>query len=113
VAVADVNHDGVSDIITAPGPTGGPHIRVFSGVDGRPLSGPVGSFLAYDSRFTGGVTVAAADVNNDGFADIITGADAGAAPHVKVFSGKDGTLLKSFLAFDGTFAGGVNVAGGD
>ena len=29
VATADINGDGVSDIITAPGPGGGPDIRVF------------------------------------------------------------------------------------
>src|SRR5207244_3072824 len=31
------------------------------------------SFLAYDSAFTGGVTVATGDINGDGMDDIITG----------------------------------------
>ena len=29
VAIADINHDGRNEIVTAPGPTGGPHIRAF------------------------------------------------------------------------------------
>src|SRR5262249_58835834 len=58
------------------------------------------------STFGGGVRVAAADVNGDGFMDIVTGAGPGGGPHVKVYSGKDGSLLRSFYAYEPTFAGG-------
>src|SRR5207302_3111149 len=51
--------------------------------------------------------------NGDGIPDIITGAGAGGAPHVKVFSGADGALLMSFFAYDPAFRGGVFVAAGD
>jgi ELWxxDGT repeat protein len=109
VAVGDVTGDGVPDIVTAPGPGGGPDIRVFEGRTGV----LVREFLAYDPSFVSGVFVAAGDVNGDGFADIITGADAGGGPHVKVFSGADGTLLASFMAYSTAFTGGVRVAAGD
>ena len=63
---------------------------------------------------SGGVNVAAGDVNGDGRDDIIVGAGPGAGPHVKVFNGADlSTLLHSFLAFGPGFRGGVNVAAGD
>src|SRR5207253_1004299 len=70
-------------------------------------------FFAFDPAFTGGVYVAAGDVNNDGFADIIVGADGGGGPNVVVHSGKDGALLLSFFPFDPRFTGGVRVAAGD
>ena len=113
VATADVNADGTADIITAAGAGGGPHVRVFDGITGNQLAGPIGSFFAYNANFLGGVFVAAADFNGDGRADIITGAGAGGGPHVKVFSGADGSLLASFFAYDPAFSGGVRVATAD
>jgi streptogramin lyase len=109
VAMGDVNGDGDPDIVTAPGPGGGPEIRVFDGVSGALIM----DFMAYSPAFTGGVYVACADVNGDGHADIITGPDAGGGPEVRVFSGKTQALIFDFLAFPGTFAGGVRVAGAD
>jgi hypothetical protein len=109
VAVGDVNGDGVPDIITAPGPGGGPDIHLYDGRNGALL----GRFWALEPNFTGGMYVAAADVNGDGFADIICGGDAGGGPHVTVFSGRDRTIMYSFFAFEMDFTGGVRVAGGD
>jgi VCBS repeat-containing protein/autotransporter-associated beta strand protein len=109
VAIGDVDRDGENDIIVAAGAGGGPHVKVFSGANGSEIR----SFFAYDAGFSGGVSVAAGDVNNDGWADIITGAGAGGGPHVKVFSGADGSELASFFAYDPAFSGGVSVAAGD
>jgi hypothetical protein len=109
VAAGDVTGDGLSDIITGVGPGAGPHVKVFDGDTGA----EVRSFFAYSPSFQGGVFVAAGDVDGDTFSDIITGADAGASPHVKVFSGQTSTELRSFNAFAPSFAGGVRVAAGD
>jgi hypothetical protein len=109
VAAGDVNGDGVPDIITGAGAGGGPHIRVFDGV----THAVIREFFAYDAGFHGGVSVAAADVDGDGLADIITGAGPGGGPHVKVFSGADNHELYSFFAYSAGFTGGVFVAAGD
>ena len=62
VARGDVTGDGVDDIIVAP-VVGAPHVKVFDGVTGA----EVRSFLAFDPGFLGGITIAAGDVNGDGF----------------------------------------------
>ncbi len=110
VAVGDVNGDGVDDIITGAGAGGGPRVVAINYADGKVLA----DFFAFESAFRGGVTIASADVNKDGFDDYIVGTGVGGAPRVTVYSGKDPTVqLANFFAFDSSFRNGVNVAGAD
>ncbi len=111
VAAGDVTGDGFADIVTGAGAGGGPHVRVFDGVTGDQIAGPLGSFYAYTPAFSGGVRVAAGDVNADGVADVITGAGPGGGPHVRVFDGASGDEMFGFFAFDGPFEAGTFVAG--
>ncbi len=67
------------------------------------------SFFAYSSTFTGGVRVAAEDVNGDGFADIITTPGAGIPSQLTVWQGTSLVNLQSFNAYDPAFLGGVFV----
>ena len=109
VATGDVDGDGTPEIVTGAGPGGGPHVKVFNGVDRSELPG----FFAYDKAFHGGVSVSTVDWNNDGRADIVTGAGPGGGPHVKVFDGKTGTTIDSFFSYVRSFDGGVAVSAGD
>ncbi|MFO0847175.1 MAG: RHS repeat-associated core domain-containing protein [Gemmataceae bacterium] len=113
VAAADFSGDGYPDLVTAAGPGGGPHVRVFDGKTGLQIPGPLGSFFAYDPAFRGGLQIAAGDVTGDGAADLITAADEGGGPHVQVFDGTTGTVVSSFFAFEPQFRGGVRVAVGN
>lgn len=69
--------------------------------------------LVYDHTFRGGVRLAVADVTGDGVADVITAPGPGMAPWVKVFDGASGNLLRTFLAYNPRWTGGVLVAAGD
>ena len=109
VAAGDVNGDGVEDVITAPGPGGAPHVRVFNGRDGSSLF----SFFAFDPGWTGGLFVTTGDVCGDAAPDVIVGADAGGAPHVKAFDAETMAEFASFFAFSPGFTGGARVAAGD
>jgi hypothetical protein len=124
VAVADVNGDGIDDVITGAGFGGGPHVKVFAGVGSNgtvtsiDTANPIASFMAYDIMFNGGIWVAGADLNGDGSADIVTGAGSGGGPHVKVFAAQGTGVdtanpIASFMAYGIGFRGGVHVAAAD
>jgi hypothetical protein len=107
VAVGDVNGDGAHDIITGTGPGTTPEVRVFDGSS----TNPIGEFFAFQSGYSGGVFVSAADLNNDGRSDIIAGAGPEAPAAVRVFRGLEGEVLAEHFAFGKEFQGGVCVAG--
>jgi hypothetical protein len=117
VAAADFDLDGSADIVVVAGPGGGPHVRVFDefGIPFVPTSAVMlsNSFFAYSAGFTGGVYVAAGDVNGDQIPDIVAGAGAGGGPHVIAFSGANGSPIASFFAYAPDFEGGVRVATAD
>jgi hypothetical protein len=69
--------------------------------------------LAYPVGFSGGVRVAVGDVNGDLIPDIITAPGRGAAPLIKVFDGRTGSLMRAFFAYPSSVTTGVNVAAGD
>lgn len=117
IAAGDIDGDGVDEIITAPKSKGGPNVKIFDLIDGE-MKVAVSGFMAYDSKFRGGVSVAAGDVNGDGKDEIITGVEKGGGPQVRIYEVKSGenevSLLSSgFFAFDKNFRGGVNLAAGD
>ncbi|MFO0807997.1 MAG: hypothetical protein U0746_05200 [Gemmataceae bacterium] len=104
VSVAAGDLDGIvgafglvdDEVITAPGPGGGPHVRGFR--DGP--AGPVGMFnlIAYDPDLRTGVTVAAGDLDGDGLAEVVTGPGIGGGPHVRAFR-ITGQVIADFMAY--------------
>jgi hypothetical protein len=110
VAVGDVNRDGRADVITGPDVGAQPMVKAFSGAD---LTSTLRSFSAYATGFKGGVRVAAADVDGDGHADIITGPGPRGGATVKVFDGASGGLMSSFATSLPGPGQGVYVGAGD
>jgi hypothetical protein len=114
VAVGDVDHDGFRDIILGPGGTGGgQNLLIISGralltqfkltpttIDSTVVGVPPIALpsLQYSPPFIfpDGIHVGTADLNNDGFADILLGGGPG-----------NSTLLNTFL----TAAGGSTTQG--
>lgn len=106
-AVGDVDGDGKNEIVTVPLSGGGPHVRIFD-QQGK----LTGQFMAYPPGFVGGLSVAVADMNGDMIDEIITVPLVGGMPHVRIFNMR-GTVLGQFMAYAGTFRGGVRLVAAD
>ena len=110
---ADVNGDGVPDIILGTGPFGGSSIRIL---DGRTFADLVPGFSAFETSFTGGVFLAAGDFNGDGRAEIVVTPDEGGGGRVRVLdlaSGSPQVMADFFGIDDSNFRGGARAAVGD
>jgi hypothetical protein len=118
VAAADVNGDGVVDLITGAGPGGGPHALTFDGTSvaqGSPSPTVLDSFYAFnDGNDTAGVYVSGGPLGSDARASIVIGNGEGGSEmvggmpvDVEVLSGAG--VATYFNAFPG-MTPGVRVA---
>ncbi len=105
VAAGDLDGDGKAEIITSPGPGGGPHVRVWSGV-----MLPIRDFFAYDTGMNDGVTVSV--LRTKWGTAIVTGVESWTSPLVRRFSA-EGSLLKEFYAYTTSSRAGVSIASWD
>jgi RHS repeat-associated protein len=113
VAVADVSGDGVGDVVTAQGGGGSNQVKVYDGATFKALKGTLGGFSPFTTAEAAGVWVAAGDVTGDGKADIVVGTDGNTNPQVKIYSGTNGSLVRSVDVSKLGLVGGVRVAAGD
>ncbi len=103
VSTADLDGDGVDEIITGAGRGGGPEVRVFR------MNGDIVSvFDAYPNSFHGGVDVAGISASATQTGLIVVTPGAGSEPQVRVFT-MHGNLTAAFLSGDATFRGGLRV----
>lgn len=108
IATADLGTDGVPEIIIGNGLGSDPYVRVL-----RNDGSLIGEFLAYAKGMGSGIHVATCDINADGVNEIITSAQRGGGPHIRIFSNMGKAIDNgSFMAYMEDFKGGVNIACG-
>lgn len=110
VASGDLTGDGIRDVVVGTAGAGRAAVKAFDGITGGELPGL--GFDATEPAGVNGVSVAAGDVNADGYADLVVGTGPGGPVRVRVVSGKDGTALGQFVPYAGSTVG-VRVAAGD
>lgn len=117
VAAADVNGDGIPDLVVGAGFGGGPRVAIFDGATvTRAPRKLVNDFYAFGGSdligLRNGVYIAAGDLNGDGMADLVFGGGPGGGPRVLALDGAKLTLglmnpIANFFAFSENERGGV------
>lgn len=110
IASADVDGDGIMELVLAPASNATSLIKIYSLKKNKIRL--ISEFNAYPDFFKGGAFVAAGDINGDKKDEIITGAGQGGGPQVLVLN-KRGKILKNFFPFSTDYHGGVSVASGN
>ncbi len=72
----------------------------------------VGEFRAFPESFTGGVRVAAGDVDGDGLAEVAVAPSGSGGPQVRVFEASGSVVGQDFFAYEEEFRGGLSLAVG-
>lgn len=106
-SAGDLNADGFDDLVVGGAVGSEPMIKILNS-EGKLVS----QFLAFFKDFRGGVNTAVADLDNDGYSEIIAVQASSGNGEVRVFSGQ-GKLLKSFFVDSKNWRGGLTVAAGD
>lgn len=115
VAVADLEGDGVPEVIVVPafpsvrprGEATSVEIGVYS-IEGKKLR----TFVVWPQGTSYGASLATGDINGDGTAEIIVGSSPGTQPKIRVFRG-DGERMLEFSAWDAPVRHGVIVTAAD
>jgi cyclophilin family peptidyl-prolyl cis-trans isomerase len=99
-ALADVNNDGVQDVVAVPADGGAPIVETLNGNDGTMIS----STTVFENSFRGGLFL---DVQGT---QALVGAGNTGGPRVTLMDLTTGKVIQNFFAGDPAFRGGVSVA---
>lgn len=114
VAEGDVAGDANPEVVTAPGPGMEAEIHVYTHEwrSDRDRGSRLSHFLAFESSFQGGASVATGQLDADRNVEIAVGSGPGRPAEVRIFDAT-GNRIRSFMPFEPSFTGGVQVATGD
>lgn len=108
VASANFTGDLVRDIVLGSGPGRSAELSI---VDGKSRT-EIANLQPFGPDFTGGLMVAAGDIDGDGRDDVAVAADIGGGPRITLYLNRNGVLeaTNNFFALDENFRGGLRIA---
>lgn len=107
VATADIDGDGRDEVITAAGPDGGPHVRVFTGTGTL-----ITELFAFDATDVSGVHVTRMDQNQDGRDELVVTHASRSTPELRTITFTEtlhAVLGAPFVVPDPTITFGLSV----
>lgn len=107
VKAADIDSDSFYELVLAAEPGSSPRVRIV-GCDGRVQT----EFLAYESSYSSGLSLALADLNANGKKEILVAKRFNGNGMIKVFDYK-GKFIKEIPAYSRDFKGEVSLAAGN
>jgi hypothetical protein len=114
--LADLNNDGLAEIITAP-TAGGPNVRMYSYGAATGRFALLDQFMAYDSGFRGGVNVEISNVDGDNYNEVVISPKANGGPNIRVYEYNSATgkmaLLDNVMVYATNFRGAIQVKTAD
>jgi large repetitive protein len=107
IASAELNSDSRAEFAVGTGPGVSTRVEVYDGQ----TSGRLKTLEPFEPTFLGGVFVSMGDLNRDGIAEIVVTPDEGGGPRVRVYNGKDFSIIADFFGIeDLAFRGGARSA---
>jgi hypothetical protein len=106
VAAGDVTGTSADEIITGPGPGGGPHLAIY-----QANGATVGGFYAYAPNFTGGLRVSVGNVRTGtAKSEILTLPAHNGGPHIRMFNATN--IITEGMFMEGWWVGPYDIAAG-
>jgi UPF0755 protein len=106
ICSADLDGDGIKEILTIPREGGGPHLKIFTH-NGELIN----HFFVYDEKFRNGVNISAGDLNGDKLDEIVVAPFKGNFP-LRVLD-RNGKIISEFYPYGKDFKGGISLTTAD
>ncbi len=110
VAVGNVDGGAESEIMTSIYRFGRSLVKTYKADAKRTV---VAAFEGWPESVQSGFQVAAGDIDNDGYDEVLVAVAAGGGPHVRAFEASGQIMPQNFFPYETDFKGGVNIAIGD